>query len=167
MRRGASGSSTSRTPMATSSRSPAHSGVRAGSGDAAAPRARAGARRARGHLRVKLSRRALLTLAGLAALGVTVPACRQMLWQILFSPDATGVPPLPQPGNPFRAGGKSLVALVRGDDVPRMVRRALDLLGGPGQLDLAGRRVLVKPNVVSGEPAPAATDPRVGKVVAE
>src|SRR3990172_6029677 len=73
---------------------------------------------------VKLSRRALLTLAGLAGLGLAVPACRQMLMQILFSPGATPAPAPPPPANPFRAGGRSLVAMVRGDDVPRAVQRA-------------------------------------------
>ncbi len=116
---------------------------------------------------MKLSRRAFLTLAGLAALGITVPACRRMLRQILFSPEAVPGPPPAAWVNPFRAGGKSLVAIVHGDDVPRMVRRALELLGGVERLDLAGRGVLVKPNVVSGEPPPATTDPRVVTAVIE
>lgn len=114
---------------------------------------------------MKLSRRSLLTLAGLAALGVTVPACRQMLWQILFSPDARRVPPLPAAGNPFRAGERSLVAVVHGGDAGRMVRRAVELLGGVERLGLQGQPVLVKPNVVSGEPPPATTDPRVVRAV--
>lgn len=114
---------------------------------------------------MKLSRRSLLTLAGLAALGVTVPACRQMLWQILFSPDASPVPSLPASGNPFRAGERSLVALVHGGDPASMVRRALELLGGLERLDLRGQPVLVKPNVVSGERPPATTDPRVVRAV--
>jgi uncharacterized protein (DUF362 family) len=114
---------------------------------------------------MKLSRRGLLTLAGLAALGITVPACRRMLWQILFSPDATVVAP-PRPlANPFVEGERSLVAVVRGPDVAAAVRRALDLLGGLERLGLAGRRVLLKPNVVSAAPAPATTDPRVVEAV--
>lgn len=116
---------------------------------------------------MKLTRRTFLTLAGLAALGVTTPACRQMLWQILFSPEATPASPPAPPANPFKAGGKSLVALVHGDDVPLMVRRALDLIGGIERLGLRGTRTLVKPNVVSGEPPPATTDPRVVRAVAE
>ena len=116
---------------------------------------------------MKLTRRTFLTLAGLAALGVTTPACRRMLWEILFSPGATPVPPPAPPVNPFRMGGKSLVSLVHGDDVPRMVSRALDLLGGIDRLGLRGMRTLVKPNVVSGEPPPATTDPRVVGAVIE
>jgi len=116
---------------------------------------------------LKLSRRTLLTLGGLAALGVTIPACRKMLWQILFSPEATPASPPAPFANPFKAGGKSLVALVHGEDVPRMVRRALDLLGGVERLGPRGMRTLVKPNVVSGDPPPATTDPRVVRAVVE
>jgi len=110
---------------------------------------------------VKLTRRTMLGLAGLAAAGIAVPACRQMLMQILFSPGATPAPAPPPPANPFRAGGRSLVAMVRGDDVPRAVQRAVDLIGGLGKLQVRGARTLVKPNVVWGEPPPATTDPRV------
>lgn len=114
---------------------------------------------------MKLSRRAVLALAGLAVLGMAVPACRQMLRQILFSPKARPVPPPPPGANPFRSGSRSLVGIVHGDDVPRMVQRAVDLIGGIGKLDLQGAATLVKPNVVSGEPPPATTDPRVVRAV--
>jgi uncharacterized protein (DUF362 family) len=110
---------------------------------------------------VKLTRRTVLTLAGLAALGITVPACRQMLRQMLFSPEALPAAAPPPTGNPFRDAGKSLVAIVHGDDPAAMVRRALELIGGLDRLDLRGRRTLVKPNVVSGSPPPTTTDPRV------
>ncbi|MFQ5989159.1 MAG: DUF362 domain-containing protein [Candidatus Methylomirabilales bacterium] len=115
---------------------------------------------------MKITRRSLLRLAGLAALGIFVPACREMLWQILFSPDAPPGKPPPLPSNPFRTGSKSLVAIVHGENVPRMVQRAIDLIGGMEKLEVAGTRTLVKPNVVWGEPPPATTDPRVVKAVA-
>jgi uncharacterized protein (DUF362 family) len=110
---------------------------------------------------VKLRRRTLLTLAGLAALGIGVPACRRMLAQMLFAPRAHPGPPPPPATDPFRSGSRSLVALVHGDDVPRLVQRAVELIGGMGPLGLRGARALVKPNVVWGEPPPATTDPRV------
>jgi uncharacterized protein (DUF362 family) len=116
---------------------------------------------------MKVTRRSVLTLAGLAALGATVPACRRMLWQILVSPEAEPVPLPPAPANPFTAPGRSLVVIVHGGDVQTMVRRALELLGGIERLDLGGRTVLVKPNVVSGEAPPATTDPRVVRAVVE
>jgi uncharacterized protein (DUF362 family) len=110
---------------------------------------------------MKLTRRTLLTLAGLAALGIAVPACRRMLVQMLFSPSAQPVPPPPPTANPFRSGSRSLVGIVHGDDVARMVQRAVDLIGGIGRLQLQGATALVKPNVVSGEPPPTTTDSRV------
>jgi len=85
---------------------------------------------------MKLTRRTVLTLAGLAALGITIPACRQMLRQMLFSPEATPASAPPPVANPFRAGDKSLVAIVHGDDVPAMVRRAVELIGGIDRLGL-------------------------------
>jgi uncharacterized protein (DUF362 family) len=110
---------------------------------------------------MRLTRRLLLSLAGLAALGVAVPACRKMLGQILFAPKAQPVPSRPPAGNPFRRDGKSLVAMVYGTEVPAMVRRAVELLGGLGPLALEGTRVLLKPNVVGGAAPPITTDPRV------
>jgi uncharacterized protein (DUF362 family) len=107
------------------------------------------------------TRRILLTLTGLAVLGIAIPACRKMLGQILFSPKAPQVPPPPVVGNPFKNGSKSLVAMVHGTDVSAMVERAIALIGGLGKLQVAGTRTLLKPNVVGGEPPPITTDPRV------
>lgn len=110
---------------------------------------------------MNLTRRTVLTLVGLAALGIAVPSCRRMLLQMLFSPKARPVPPPSPAANPFRSGPRSLVSIVHGEDVPRMVQRAVDLIGGLGKLELRDSAVLVKPNAVSGEPPPATTDPRV------
>jgi hypothetical protein len=101
------------------------------------------------------TRRVLLTLTGLAVLGIAIPACRKMLGQILFSPKVPQVPPPPVVGNPFKDGSKSLVAMVHGADVPAMVERAIELIGGLGKLQLADARVPLKPNVVGGEPPPS------------
>lgn len=106
---------------------------------------------------MRVTRRSVLQLAGLAAMGIFVPACREMLSQILFSPDATPGKPASLPDNPFRSGSKSLVAVVHGEDVSRMVERAVDLIGGMSRLGVSGTRTLVKPNVVWGEPPPATT----------
>jgi len=56
--------------------------------------------------------------------------------------------------------------MVHGENVPRMVEQAVDLIGGMAKLRIAGARTLVKPNVVWGQPPPATTDPRVVKAVA-
>jgi uncharacterized protein (DUF362 family) len=107
------------------------------------------------------TRRTLLTLMGLAALEIAIPACRKMLGQILFAPNAPQVPPPPLLGNPFKNGSKSLVAMVHGTDVPAMVEHAIELIGGLGKLPLAGTHTLLKPNVVGGGAPPITTDPRV------
>ena len=68
--------------------------------------------------------------------------------------------------NLFKEGGKTLVG-VSGDKSPlEMVREAVSLIGGFERLNVKGKRVLVKPNVVSGERHPATTNPEVvGAVV--
>jgi uncharacterized protein (DUF362 family) len=84
-----------------------------------------------------------------------------MLGQILFPPKGPRVPPPAVVGNPFREGSKNLVALVHGTDVSAMVRRATELIGGLGKLQLASTHTLLKPNVVGGSGPPITTDPRV------
>ncbi|RPJ28375.1 MAG: DUF362 domain-containing protein, partial [Planctomycetaceae bacterium] len=107
------------------------------------------------------TRRVLLTLTGLAVLGSRIPAYRKMLGQILFSPKAPRVPTPQSAANPFKNGSKSLVAMVHGTDVPAMVERAIELIGGLGKLQLAGTRTLLKPNVVGSGAPPIITDLRV------
>jgi uncharacterized protein (DUF362 family) len=114
---------------------------------------------------MQLTRRVVLSLAGLAVLGIAIPACRKMLAQILFSPKAPEVPAPPLVGNPFKDGSKSLVAMVHGTDVPAMVERAMALLGGLGKLHVEGTHTLLKPNVVGGGAPPITTDPRVVQAV--
>jgi uncharacterized protein (DUF362 family) len=68
----------------------------------------------------------------------------------------------PRP-NPFVREGKTLVGVVRGKDVERMVRECVDLIGGIEKLKAQGKTVLVKPNVLSGDPPPTTTNPEVVK----
>ncbi|MBE0569414.1 MAG: DUF362 domain-containing protein [Deltaproteobacteria bacterium] len=69
-------------------------------------------------------------------------------------------------GNPYSRGGKSLVAAVGGTDPAGMVREAVSLIGGFGPLALAGKSVLVKPNVVGRNANPTTTNPAVVAAVA-
>ncbi len=63
--------------------------------------------------------------------------------------------------NLFKEGNKALIG-VSGDKSPmEMVKEAVSLIGGFERLDLKDKSVLVKPNVVSGEPNPATTNPEV------
>jgi uncharacterized protein (DUF362 family) len=68
----------------------------------------------------------------------------------------------PRP-NPFVQDGKTLVGVVRGKDVSEMVRECVNLIGGLERLKIKGKTVLVKPNVVSGDPPPTTTNPEVVK----
>jgi uncharacterized protein (DUF362 family) len=87
------------------------------------------------------------------------------LFRSLFSPKGdVGVWRRPPP-NPFTKDGKVLVSVVRGEDVDRMVREAVRLIGGLDRLSVRGKTVLVKPNVLSGEPPPATTNPAVVRSV--
>ncbi|HEV8662246.1 MAG TPA: DUF362 domain-containing protein [Candidatus Methylomirabilis sp.] len=108
---------------------------------------------------MRLTRRHLLALGGLAASALFFPQCRAVLRQFLFSPGGEVVPPRPVP--PAAVGAKRRVAIVRADGVAAGVREAVALVDGLAALDCRGRQVLVKPNVVSGRPPPATTDPRV------
>ena len=67
--------------------------------------------------------------------------------------------------NPYVADGKSLVAVVGGEDVKSMVQEAVSLLGGFGKIGIRNRTVLVKPNVVSSSKNPTTTNPEVVKAV--
>ncbi len=92
------------------------------------------------------------------------------------SPTATSTPePTPTPmttatptPEPISIPGPSLVtvALVRGEGVVQMVRRAVELAGGLTGLS-SGATVLVKPNVNSNDPYPGTTNPEVVRAVVE
>jgi uncharacterized protein (DUF362 family) len=63
--------------------------------------------------------------------------------------------------NRFVDKGKALVGISVAGSVEEMVDEAVALIGGFERLDLKGRTVLVKPNVVSGEKNPSTTNPEV------
>lgn len=70
-------------------------------------------------------------------------------------------------GNPFTSGGKSLVSVAGGREVKPMVARAVSMLGGFEKMGFKGRKVLVKPNVVSNRRNPTTTNPEVVRAVVE
>ncbi|MBI5644084.1 MAG: DUF362 domain-containing protein [Deltaproteobacteria bacterium] len=79
--------------------------------------------------------------------------------QFFFKPRKKGAPRLKE--NLFQAEGKALVGVSAKGGVKEKIREAVGLIGGFGKLSLKGKRVLVKPNVVSGEKNPATTNPDV------
>lgn len=106
------------------------------------------------------SRRSLLYLAFLLIVSLLLFRWRTTLKSLLFRPEARG-PRRPRSANPFLEQEKALVSLVHGGDVEAMVREAVELIGGMEKIGVKGKTVLVKPNVVSGEPSPATTSPKV------
>lgn len=110
------------------------------------------------------SRRSLLYLASLLVVSFVLFRWRTTIRNLFFRPESKAKP-RPNFSNPFTEGEQALVSLVRGDDIDRMVREAVDLIGGIERLAIRGKTVLLKPNVVSGEPPPATTNPEVVRAV--
>lgn len=85
----------------------------------------------------------------------------------LFAPEGE-LRPIKRPRpNPFVRDGKTLVGVVKGENIDRMVRECMDLIGGIEKLKVSGKTVLVKPNVVSGDPPPTTTNPEVVRSVVQ
>lgn len=90
---------------------------------------------------------------------------RVIWWPFLIQPKKGTLPP--SRSNPFKEGEKSLVGIVHGRDVEKMVSAAIDLIGGMEKLDVRGKSILLKPNVLSGSPPPVTTNPKVIRAVAK
>jgi len=107
------------------------------------------------------SRREVLRRFGLLAPALFLGMNPLGLFRSLFSPSGNVGVWRSAPPNPFTTDDKTLVSIVRGDDVDQMVRESVALIGGIGRLAVRGKTVLVKPNVVSDQPPPATTNPKV------
>jgi len=83
----------------------------------------------------------------------------------LFAPHGE-LRPVRQPRpNPYVREGKALVGIVKGEEIERMVRECVDLIGGIEKIGVRGKTILVKPNVVAGDPPPTTTNPEVVRSV--
>jgi len=111
-----------------------------------------------------LSRRSLFYLASLLVASFFLFRWRTTLRNLIFRPEAEA-PFRAGFSNAFVEGNKTLVGLVHGNDVELMVREAIGMIGGLEKLGVRDKTVLVKPNVVSGEPSPATTNPEVVRAV--
>jgi len=102
-----------------------------------------------------------LTMA-LGATGATILAARRIIpaAETLLSDTGPTMPlPAPKTNAYVDESGRSLVAVTTAPDPAEGVRRAIEVLGGLERLNIAGRRVLIKPDAASGIPAPASTSP--------
>ncbi|MDI7260678.1 MAG: DUF362 domain-containing protein [Thermodesulfobacteriota bacterium] len=109
-----------------------------------------------------MPRRSFLIALGLLILMLFTFRWRAIWWPFIFRPKKGVIPSRP---NPFMEGQKIRVSMVHGRDVEKMVRRAIDLIGGIERLDVLGKSVLLKPNILDGSPPPVTTNPQVVKAV--
>lgn len=113
-------------------------------------------------LREKVSRR--LVLGALAAAGyLSTWGEKSALAALFFRPKRKEKPKVRE--NPFTGEGKALVGVAGVGTPMEMVREAVNLIGGFGRLQVRGKIVLVKPNVVSSKPSPTTTSPAVVEAV--
>ena len=63
--------------------------------------------------------------------------------------------------NPYVAEGKPLIVSAQGKDPERMLRAALEALGGLNPLVGNGAEALIKPNFIFRQPYPITTDPEM------
>lgn len=112
-----------------------------------------------------MPRRSFLYALGIALLILFTFRWRNFWWPFIIRPKKGT--PLPTKLNPFKEGEKTLVSIVHGRDVEKMVRTAIDLIGGIEKLDVLGKSILLKPNILSGSPPPTTTNPKVIRAVAK
>ena len=114
---------------------------------------------------LKGTRRTFLYALGLALQMLFTYRWRVFWWPFIHRPKKGTL--LPYRPNPFKEGEKTLVSIVHGRDVETMVRKAIDLIGGRERLDVLGKSILLKPNILSGSPPPVTTNPRVINAIAK
>lgn len=105
-----------------------------------------------------LSRRLFLMLSAAAAAILTVR--HSLAKELLFVRPLRKELPRVTP-DPFMEKGQSLVGVAGSGSIEERVQEAVALIGGFGKLNIKGKTVLVKPNVVSGSPNPVTTNPEV------
>lgn len=100
-------------------------------------------------------------------ISVTIFLILKLQWQYAFrhhflKPRASKIhPKLAQ--NVYKDSDKTLVSIVHGDDTYLMIKESIGLLGGLEKLDVKGKSVLIKPNIVNRYPSPSNTNPFVIK----
>jgi len=112
-----------------------------------------------------MPRRSFLYALGIALLMFFILRWRAVWWPFIIRPKKGN--PLPPRSNLFKEGEMTLVSVVHGRDVEKMVRTEIGLIGGIEKLDISGKSILLKPNILSGSPPPATTNPKVIKAVAK
>jgi uncharacterized protein (DUF362 family) len=111
-----------------------------------------------------MPRRSFLYALGFMLLMFFTFRWRAIWWPFIFRPQKGILQPRP---NSFKEEEKKLVSIVHGRDVEAMVRTAIDLIGGMEKLNVQGKSILLKPNILDGSPPPTTTNPKVVRAVAK
>jgi uncharacterized protein (DUF362 family) len=109
-----------------------------------------------------MPRRSFLIALGVALIMLLTFRWRACWWPLIFRPPKGVLQGRP---NLFREEEKTLVSLVHGRDVEEMVRSAINLIGGLEKLDIRGKSILLKPNILDGSGPPTTTNPKVIKAI--
>lgn len=109
------------------------------------------------------TRRNLLKMMAAAAAALPFTERRAMASFLFFRPRKSSPPRMVE--NRFVRDGRALVGISGAGTVEEKIEEAVSLIGGFDKLDVKGRSVLVKPNVVSGEANPSTTNPEVVSAV--
>lgn len=112
------------------------------------------------------SRRSILHLSSLFLLSLLSLRCKPSIRYLFFSSKGRKINPR-KFANPYKDNEKALISIVSGEDVRSMIREAVSLIGGLEKIDIKGKLILVKPNVVTGDRNPTTTSPKVVKAVVE
>ncbi|UCD58761.1 MAG: DUF362 domain-containing protein, partial [Candidatus Hydrogenedentota bacterium] len=108
---------------------------------------------------MSVSRRDFIRTAAIGAAGAAL-AGPQLACSAGSHPPRRGL------GNVFMEGDKPLLVVVEGTDLRKMLAAGLDAIGGLEKV-VAGKSVVLKPNIVSVQPPPVTTDIEMVLAVAE
>jgi hypothetical protein len=112
---------------------------------------------------LRLNRRNFLYASWVVLSAVALSLCLDPVKALFKKPRGKHAPLFRK--NPYVAGGRSLVAVVGGEDVRNMVRESVSMIGGFRKIGVRNKTVLVKPNVVSSRKNPTTTNPEIVRAV--
>src|SRR3990167_5916925 len=100
-------------------------------------------------------------------IGISIYLILKFQWRFvltyLFSkPKAKKIDPEPN-SNVYKNDEKALISVVQGDDIYALLKEGINLIGGLERLDIKGKSILIKPNIVNRYPSPSNTNPLVIK----
>src|SRR5574337_680176 len=100
-------------------------------------------------------------------IGISIYLILNFRWRytfklLFFKPKTKKINTKPIP-NVYKNEDKTLVSILQGDNIYTMLKEGIELLGGLERLDIKGKSILIKPNIVNRYPSPSNTNPLVIK----